>query len=461
MVRNGLRTGVKTGLRTQLRVDPRLVLGSHLLEVSQIELEQAIESELQENPALERIDDFEEPVTFDEIVSSIAPRDRTQHIDDHEQVRSAPQDASYELDWTDLAGTNDSLLDHLLGQLRVGLPERLWPLVTYFVGSINDRGYLTCTVEEAALDCDALLDDAETVLMALKACEPAGVGAADLRECLWLQIRNPQTDSEKLARAMLKNNWDDVVSRDSKAIMRAYGVELELVDAAFDVILRLSPFPGEAFAHGHRLHKGTEPASVSPDVVLKLDVSGWLVEVPGPNALSLRIDPAYSRRRAELMGKAWNDPERRHVMEFSQRAEQFIEAISDRRRTLARVGKHLVECQTGFVQTGEYRFLGELTRTQVARDLGMHESTISRATNGKFVQIATGDVVSFDVFFKPALKVQKLIEEILSHENPDDPLSDEAISKMLASQGIKVARRTVNKYRDRTRLLSSRLRRSA
>jgi len=460
-VAHRLGTSVRTGLRTQLRVDPKLVLGSHLLEVSQIELEQAIEAELQENPALERIDDFEEPVTFDEIVSNIAPRDRTRQIDDHEQARSAPQDTSYDLDWTDLAGTNDSLLDHLLGQLRVALPERLWPLVTYFVGSINDRGYLTCTVEEAALDCDALLEDAETVLAALKACEPAGVGAADLRECLWLQLRDATTEPERLARAMLKRNWDDMVSRDSRAIMRAYGADRELVDEAFEVIMRLSPFPGEAFSQGQKHAKHSGPATVQPDVILHFDQTGWTVEVPGPNALSLRLDPAYSRRRKELSGKPWGDAERRHVFEFSQRAEQFIEAISDRRRTLAQIGKHLIECQNGFVQTGEYRFLGSLTRTQVARDLGLHESTVSRATNGKFVQIATGDLVSFDIFFKPALRMQKMIEEILATENPDNPLSDERISQMLADRGFKVARRTVNKYRDQSKQLSSRLRRTA
>lgn len=97
----------------------------------------------------------------------------------------------------------------------------------------------------------------------------------------------------------------------------------------------------------------------------------------------------------------------------------------------------------------------------MAAELGLHESTISRATAGKFVQIANGEVVSFEVFFKPGLRVQKMIEEILQHENPDNPLSDDAISHLLAKRGVQVARRTVNKYRDRTKLLSSRKRRSA
>ena len=128
---------------------------------------------------------------------------------------------------------------------------------------------------------------------------------------------------------------------------------------------------------------------------------------------------------------------------------------------MAEVGRYLLEKQQGFVATGDYQFLVPMTRSQLAKDLDSHESTVSRATAGKFVQIATGEVVSFEVFFKPALRVQKLIEEILESEDPESPLSDESIAKMLEKQGIKVARRTVNKYRDRKKLLSSRHRKSA
>ena len=121
----------------------------------------------------------------------------------------------------------------------------------------------------------------------------------------------------------------------------------------------------------------------------------------------------------------------------------------------------MVENQPGFVKTGEYPFLKPLTRSQMAKDLGVHESTISRATAGKFIQLASRDVVPFDVFFKPALKIQKMIEDILAMENPDAPLSDERIASLLAKKGVVVARRTVNKYRDRSKLLSSRMRKSA
>mgnify|MGYP002867034042 FL=1 len=138
-----------------------------------------------------------------------------------------------------------------------------------------------------------------------------------------------------------------------------------------------------------------------------------------------------------------------------------MEALDQRRRTLEKIGTFLIEKQGGFVATGQVQYLADLTRSKMAEELGIHESTVSRATMDKFVQIATGEVLSFDVFFSRSLRVQKIIADLLANENPSNPLSDERISQILAEQGFKVARRTVNKYRDKNRLLSSRRRRTA
>jgi RNA polymerase sigma-54 factor len=432
------------------------------LELSQLELENAINTELMENPALEKLEDFEEAISLEEIYRAVAPCELKPSGGDHELRRSLPNDSEQDVDWLDLASSDDSLWDHLLAQLRITLPERMTPLMVYLVGSINDRGYLTCTVEEAALDCGASLEDAETVLMALKNCEPAGVGACDLRECLILQLRDALTDAEKLARVMLRRNWDDLVARNTRAIQRSYGLPESLVQEAFDVILSLNPFPGEGFISNAAAGSNRDkPFSTKPDVVIIMDQAGFIVEVPGPNQICLRVNPAYEKRRKEVGQKLADAAEKRHLTEFCDRAHRFLDALTQRRIQLARIGRYLVEFQSGFVRTGESMFLVPLTRTQMAKDLGVHESTISRATNGKFVQLVTGDVVSFDLFFKPALRVQKMIEEILATENPDSPFSDERIAKMLESRGVKVARRTVNKYRDRSKMLSSRMRKAS
>lgn len=431
-----------------------------MLQLSGVELDQLISSELLENPALERIDDFEEPLTENEILRAIAPQELKPSGENHEAARSLPNDSA-DTDWLDLASSVDSLWDYLMAQLRVRLPEDLHGLASYFVGSVNERGYLTCTLEDAALDCETSLEDAETVLKALRDCEPAGVGAADLRECLFLQLRDAESDPERLARLILKRNWDDLVARNHRGIARAYNAEADLVQDAFDVILDLNPFPGEAFARRAATHLQERTVSATPDIVITLEESGFLIEVPGPAPIHLRVNPAYEKKRRDLEGRRFADQaEKRHVVEFVDRANRFLDALTQRRQQLARIGKLLVERQSGFVKTGEYRFLLPLTRSQVAAELGVHESTISRATNGKFVQIVNGDVVSFDIFFKPALRVQKMIEEILASENPGNPLSDERIAQILADRGVHVARRTVNKYRDRNKLLSSRLRRS-
>jgi RNA polymerase sigma-54 factor len=184
--------------------------------------------------------------------------------------------------------------------------------------------------------------------------------------------------------------------------------------------------------------------------------------VKGVDPSDLTLNREYRKRFKELntMEKPPKD-EKRHVTHYVQRAEDFIGCVHQRKRTLRKIGEYLIENQPSFVTTGSYEFLRPLTRTKMAEDLGIHESTVSRATMDKYVQLSSGEVVPFEVFFKPALRVQKMIEEILQHENPDNPLSDEAIARLLEQKGVQVARRTVNKYRDRTKLLSSRKRKSA
>lgn len=445
---------------TTIRIDPGIILASQMLEWNQAELEQAVESELNENPALARIDDGDPAPTAEEILRSVAPRELKPMDGCHELWRSTPKDSEQEVDWVELTGSSDSLWDHLRGQM---IPE--WAgshsLLEYVVGSVNERGYLACTPEEAALESGTSLEEAEAAIALLKTCEPAGVGAADLRECLLLQLRNPVTEEEKLAKLILKNDWELLIQKDTRGVKRRYKVPLEFVDAAFAHITNLNPFPGEGFSPAS-VNRAERTSIARPDVVLARDERGWSVEIPGPSVLSLRIDRGYEKRYRELSAGA-NAPkdEKRHVSEFVDRAQRFLEAVSQRRRLMAEIGRYLIDAQNGFVSTGEYRFLKPLTRCQVAKDLGSHESTVSRATSGKFVQIATGEIVAFDVFFRPALRVQKMIEEILSTENPDSPLSDESIKRILEENGIKVARRTVNKYRDRSKHLSSRRRKSA
>jgi RNA polymerase sigma-54 factor len=224
----------------------------------------------------------------------------------------------------------------------------------------------------------------------------------------------------------------------------------------------LNPFPGEGFLLDGCSVINSSRGGITPDITISLVNDQWELEVRGVDPSALAISRVYLKRQKQLEEMS-NPPkdEKRHVSEYVQRASNFIQSLKQRRKTLKLIGEYLIANQSGFVSTGRYQFLAPLTRSRLAQDIGVHESTVSRATMGKFVQIATGEVIPFDVFFKPALRIQKMIEEIMATENPRDPLSDEQIAKMLANKGVFVARRTVNKYRDKTKLLSSHKRRSA
>lgn len=457
-VRNWTR--IETGLG--LRVDPKIVLTSQILALTQQELEQAIEAELNENPALERLEEEQAPITDEAILRAIAPHELQPSSEDFEFYRSLPNDDEH-IDWTDLASTTTSLWEHLRAQLLPMVPKELEPLAEYLVECINEKGYLATPVEEISLATNFTLEEVERVLDQLRRCEPGGVGATTVEECLLLQLRDGDTIERKLARLILKHHLDDFLARKSLRIARRYRVLPEVVEASFTEILELNPYPGETFSPSQvTTNRAVRMPSVVPDLILSHDETGWHVEVRGADPNSLSINRAY-RVRFEQMRKGQNSPkeERRHVNEYVKRAANFIQCVHQRRLTLRRIGEYLLEHQSGFVTTGQYQFLKPLTRTQLARDLSVHESTISRATMGKFVQIGNGEVVPFDVFFKPALRVQKMIEDILATENPANPLSDEQIAAILKKKGVEVARRTVNKYRDRTKLLSSRKRRTA
>jgi RNA polymerase sigma-54 factor len=457
-IRSTLTTSAKTSL--QQRVDPRVLVASQVLQLAAPDLRQAVESELMENPALEMVDDDEAPLQDSQILASVAPDElRTRGLD-HEGVRSQPSDGQT-TDWMDFASSTDSLWDHLFAQLRSRIDPDPHGLVHYLVGSVNERGYLSVSPEETAIDCGCSLEEAEEAIEELQACEPAGIGAQNVRECLLLQLRCPETEAEELALRMIENFWDELVARNARTIMRRLKASEDEVEEAFSVIHQLQPHPADHFRTVSAASREKSVAAL-PDLRLSLDEQGWHVDVPGADRHTLRVTKSYETRLRDIdKGRRANRDERRHIAEYVDRAQMFLDALEQRREHMVRIGTYLIQSQTGFIQTGRYEFLRTLTRSKMAADLGLHESTVSRATNAKFVQIATGEMVSFEAFFKPALRVQKMIEEILSSENPGAPLSDEAIMKILAERGVKVARRTVNKYRDRRGLLSSRRRRTA
>lgn len=457
-----MNTGYRVSQRqeTGLRVDPKLLLSSQILQQSLQELTQAIEAELNENPALERTGHEAEEILERDILRNIAPRELRPRGDDRELWRSLPTDDDTP-SWIDLTPSDTSLAEHLRAQLLPNLTEKLRHVGDFVIGSLTDTGYLYEPVEEVALGANCSIEEAEFVIRELKKCDPPGVGASGIQEALILQLKSDESLEGKVARQIVRDHLDLFTSGKRMKLARRFSVTPDVINEAFERILACSPFPGDAYRPSSSSHEARLPA-IQPDLVLTRSEMGWEVAVKGPSSMEFTVNGYYKKRFEELQTERSKDKdERRHLAHYLERANNFIESLEQRHKTLMKIGYYLIEKQSGFVSTGNHEFLLPLTRTQLAYDLGVHESTISRATQGKFVQLSSGETVSFEVFFKPALRVQKMIEDILATENPDNPLSDERIAAILATKGVHVARRTVNKYRDRTKLLSSRKRNSA
>lgn len=435
--------GTAHRLETSLKVDPRLVVAARVMELAAVELDAAIDAEVAENPALERIE-RSEPIS---IVGFI-------EREDHEGQRCQPSDDALP-DFTERVEatlwTRDAVRLALLPRLR---PERRG-LGEYLVGMLDARGYLRESDEEIALALGESLEAVEETVATLQACDPAGVGARGVRDGLRLMLLREGTPEASLAAKMLDESLEDLIARRTPRLVRRHKVSPKEVEAAYEALLAQDPSP-----FGDEGLPLAPPAQ--PDLALVRTETGWTVEVPGPGPAEVRASREYLRHRRRLATDLRADlDEKRHVEVHLERADRFVAALESRRDTLKRLGEALLRAQTGFVTTGDVKFLRSLTRAALADEIGVHESTLSRATANKFVRIGTGETVPFAVFFTPSLRIQRMIDEILALENPASPLSDERIRKILAERGVEVARRTVAKYRTRGKTLSSRDRRDA
>ncbi len=463
-MRNSQSITPRIDVRVGLRVDPKVVLSSRILELPQFELEQAVQQEIIDNPALEMVEEQFDQISEEELTRTITrtaeTKSREDDFDAYVPKLLEPDDAA---NWTEFIAAPTTLEDHLLAQLLPAVEPQLQPLARYMIECVAPSGYLEMPIEEIAHTSGFSLKQAKKVLAKLQECDPSGVGAHNLKECLLLQLADPQDDIEKLARLIVAKYWDAVPTKRAQGIARKVGVPETMVAEAFARIARLAPYPGDAFSTGTPAASRSKTAAAAPDVVFWRDENGIKIEIRGCDASFLSLNSWYRERyRAIKQGTIRAGGEEvKHIQEYVGRALMFIRGLQQRKQTLRKIAIHLLDEELAFIATGSYKFLRGETRVQAARAVNLHESTISRATMGKFVQIANGDIVPFDVFFKPAIRVQKMIEEILQNENPNRPLSDREIAEQLKSRGVKVARRTVNKYREQCRTLSSHQRRSA
>jgi RNA polymerase sigma-54 factor len=358
-----------------------------------------------------------------------------------------------------------SLQDHLRTLLRAVLPDDQYEVGEYLVSNINDTGYLDCKVEEVALELAKTIEDVEAVLAIIQTFEPAGVGARDLQECMRIQLDQLKEDGQgnPIAHAIVRDYWDDMIAKRVGRLARRLKVsQTEILDALAFIKTSLNPYPGNAFRTPWSTKPNDAGSAIRPDVIVRRTVNGFEVDVVTHEQYALTINSHYRTAYSALKSggtKGYSEDERKHITEFVERADLFIKNLNQRRRTLRLITKAIIEYQQGYLDTGSKMFVRALTRTKVARALKMHESTVSRATANKYVMLPSEEVVPFDFFFDTSTSVKDLIGEMISKEDPRNPLSDQEIADLLQERGLNVARRTVVKYREAQKILSSRQRR--
>jgi RNA polymerase sigma-54 factor len=445
----------------QMKASPALIALNNMLVLSTLELQQLVQAELEDNPALEQMESEDSLCSRCGRPLSGATCIYCLHEDmklaeaERDDSSAAPSDDDFDPLLAVAAPT--TFRESLQRDLHISLQESEHAIVDYLVGSLDEHGFLDGAAEEIAATLRVAPERIEQMLRKLQELGPAGVGARNVRECLLLQIRRleQQKVSNPHIKTIVSDHWFDLGEHRYGAIAQALGITYEDVVEARDFMRQhLRPFPLERAADGAN---ASETSYILPDVVIREENGQLIAEVVESRRFYLRLSPLY-QELAQALGQRQEDisaEEREHLSTFVARARLFLTNMRQRRETIRRIAEYLIERQGGFLRHG-VRYLEPLTRAEVAAALGVHESTVSRATANKYVQIPNREIVPFSHFFTASLSIKDVIQELITHETT--PLTDQDIVDILRKRGMTVARRTVTKYRGQLGILPSTLR---
>jgi RNA polymerase sigma-54 factor len=471
-----IRLDAAVSPQVQPAISYRQIVAVRLLQLSSSELAMAIARERDDNPAFEVEERQVCPrcgagLGYPELPCSIcgcglsADLDRGLHHDELTPFDGRAHGAgAFENDGSDpmlrIAGAQGRA-EGLLRVLCMTVSTDDQDIAEFVVGSLDSHGYLPpAIVEDAAdkLQCSAWR--VAHVVEVLQRLEPVGIGARSAQECLLIQLHRlaEAGESRPLAVTLVRDFLKPLAFRRFRDVAHAIGETPKVIEAEWDFIrTHLHPYP----AHGFDPDVGDlagAAAPVRPDVIVRRREGGFEAEVVEARRYELHVSRDYLRARTQVTSLAYTDQDRAHVRQFVEGAQSFLSALRQRWETMQRVSDTLIELQRAFLERGPSG-LQPLTRADVARRVGLHESTVSRATDGKFVLLPNGRTVPFDDFFDSSLPVKKALREVIACENPRHPLSDEQLAGLLRKRGMDVARRTIAKYREEIGLLPSRLRR--
>lgn len=467
-----MKQSLQLKLGQQLTLTPQLQMAIRLLQLPLLDLQAELREALEKNVMLEMDDGLElappkgEQQTPSDSISTgtgdgNTEQDRTPQEDYPEELPYADLseygagpggqgrgEGDDQRDYADVSGT--SLREHLLAQVDVTFPEGDRKFIaTMLIDAIDDDGYLTEGLEEIranlAPELETDVDEIERVLACVQRFDPLGIGARDLAECLLLQLAPfaPDTPGLDLVRRLAEECLPELGEQDYGAIRRKLDCNAEDLEIAVALLRSLSPRPGSAV-------DTRPPEYIIPDVFVRRGRDGWQVEINPAIAPRLRVNNAYA-------GSLGRTGEYSTLRAQLQEARWLVKSLEIRNDTLVRVARAIVSHQQAFLERGD-EGMRPLVLREIAEALELHESTVSRATTGKYMHTPRG-VFEFRYFFSSQVAgsdgesvsstaIRARIRKLISDENPEKPLSDSALTRMLISEGIEVARRTVAKYRE-------------
>ena len=461
-------------LTQQLIMTPQLQMAIKLLQLSRLELMDTIRTELEENPALEEVPDntaAEQLVEQAEATAEQAPAEKEVTIEDKLQQDidwsnyldeyNTPGRAHFESEDRDtprfesFIARKESLNDHLLWQFIMTKPnkeeERIASLI---IGNLNKDGYLVVSTEEIADMSGSPSEKVEDVLSLMQSFDPVGVCARDLRECLLIQA-NHLGFEDTIVSEIISDHLPNLEKKNYKVICKALKKSMDEVVSAINVITSLEPKPGREFSE-------ETPQYINPDIyVYKLD-NDFVIMLNDDGMPKLRVNSFY---KSSITGgkKISNDAED-YIQDKMRSAAWLIKSIHQRQKTIYRVMESILQFQREFFEKG-IAHLKPMVLRDVAQDIGMHESTISRVTTNKYAFTPQG-IFELKYFFNSSIRrshggaiasasVQEKIRQIISSEDPKKPYSDDKIAQLLKKDEIHIARRTVAKYREMLKVLPS------
>ena len=473
-----LKPALQLRLGQQLTMTPQLQQAIKLLQLPVLELQAQVQLALESNVMLE-VDDEES--------QELTPLEQEQAVDQARNADEGPREEEVSVEmvdpWDDTstpAGekrTNDDddrplefadeaerdLHQHLIWQLETSPldPRQVW-IGEAIIDALNDDGYLTESLADILVslttDLPVTADEVEQVLGYVQTFDPAGIGARGVSECLCLQLSQlePETPGRDLALRLAQDHLQDVADRDVATLRRALEVDEDALQEAMALIQGCQPRPGSAF-------QSSQPEYIVPDVFVKRTASGWAVEINPASVPRLRVNQSYA-------GVVARSADYATLRAQLQEARWLIRSLEIRRETLLKVARTIVQRQSAFLEKGDEAMEPMILR-DVAEAVSMHESTISRVTTGKYMHTPRG-IFEFRYFFSShvagtdggdvsSVAIRARIRRLIADEDAARPLSDAQLAELLASEGIKVARRTVAKYRESLGLASSSERRQA